>query len=92
LGADRASIGCHRATNTGSTSTTPTSFTPCSRTDECVDRGISPAKCDEVTRWLQSVALAFLDAHVREDAFARRWLQSDNISIASRGVAEWSRK
>jgi hypothetical protein len=61
-------------------------------TDECVDRGISPAKCDEVTRWLQSVALAFLDAHVREDAFARRWLQSDNISIASRGVAEWSRK
>jgi hypothetical protein len=38
------------------------------------------------------VALAFLDAHVRQDAFAKKWLKSDNVATASRGVAEWSRK
>ena len=60
-------------------------------TSECVDRGISPAKCEEVGRWLQSAALAFLDGHVRQNAFARQWLESNNIGIASRGVAEWTR-
>jgi hypothetical protein len=43
-------------------------------------------------RWLQSVALAFLEGHVRQDTFARQWLQSNSVGIASRGVAEWSRK
>jgi hypothetical protein len=53
---------------------------------------VSPATCDEIAGWLQPVALAFLDGHERQDAFARQWLQSNNISIASRGSAEWSRK
>jgi hypothetical protein len=61
-------------------------------TGKCATLGVNQAKCDEIARWLQSVGLAFLDSHVRQDAFAHQWLQSSSIEIASRGIAEWSRK
>jgi hypothetical protein len=61
-------------------------------TDSCVARGVRQAKCDEIARWLQSVALAFLDGHVRRNVIARKWLQTDNIGVASQGIAEWSHK
>jgi hypothetical protein len=61
-------------------------------TDKCATKGVNQQKCDEIARWLQSTALAFLDAHVRQDANAFAWLQSTNIETASQGVAEWQRK
>jgi predicted dienelactone hydrolase len=61
-------------------------------TNTCAKLGVDQAKCDEIARWLQSAALAFLDGHVRQDAFATQWLKSNNVGIASRGVAEWSLK
>lgn len=60
--------------------------------DECIERGVGQTKCEEMISWLESAALAFLDAHVRQNAFARQWLRSNNVGIASGGIAEWSRK
>lgn len=62
------------------------------QTIKCAMLGVNQVKCDEVARWLKSTALAFLDGHVRQNAFANQWLQSNNVEIASLGVAEWSRK
>ncbi len=64
------------------------------KTSECSpqEKDVSRAKCDEMARWLSATALAFLDAHVRQDPNAQQWLNSDNIVAASRGVAEWLRK
>jgi hypothetical protein len=53
---------------------------------------VGQEKCDEIALWLKSVALAFLDAHVRGDALALDWLHSDGIAAASRGIAEWQTK
>jgi hypothetical protein len=61
-------------------------------TTDCAARGVNQSKCDEMARWLQSVALAFLDAYVRQDAFAFQWLHTDNIETASRRRAEWDHK
>ena len=61
-------------------------------TSNCATLNVNQPKCDEIARWLRSVGLAFLDGHVRRNAFARLWLQSNNIEIASKQVAEWSRK
>ena len=61
-------------------------------TTKCAMLGVDQTKCDDIARLLRSVGLAFLDAHVRQSAFAQLWLQSNNIEIASQGVAEWSRK
>jgi hypothetical protein len=61
-------------------------------TGKCSTLGVNQAKCDEIARWLQSAALAFLDGHVRQNAFANLWLQSNNVETASQGVAEWRRK
>jgi hypothetical protein len=61
-------------------------------TTDCISRGVNQSKCDEMARWLQSVALAFLDGHVRQDAFALQWLHTDNVETASRRIAEWDFK
>jgi hypothetical protein len=61
-------------------------------TNKCAEVGVDQAKCDETGRWLQSAALAFLDGHVRQDRLAQQWLKSNNVGVASKGVAEWSRK
>lgn len=61
-------------------------------TAKCSALGVNQTKCDEIARLLQSTALAFLDGHVRQDAFAQQWLQSNNVEIASQDIAEWSRK
>ncbi|MGH9842707.1 MAG: alpha/beta hydrolase family protein [Blastocatellia bacterium] len=61
-------------------------------TDKCATLGVNQAKCDEIARWLRSAGLAFLDSYVRNNAFAHQWLQSNNLEIASQGIAEWSRK
>lgn len=60
--------------------------------DKCPTKGINQQKCDEIARWLQSTALAFLDGHVRQDPNALLWLQSSNVATASRGVASWARR
>lgn len=62
------------------------------RTSECASKNVDQSKCDEIARWLTSTALAFLDGHVRQDALAEKWLKSDNVVTASRGVAQWLRK
>jgi prepilin-type processing-associated H-X9-DG protein len=54
--------------------------------------GVNQTKCDDIARLLRSTGLAFLDGHVRQNAFAELWLRSNNIEVASQGVAEWSRK
>jgi hypothetical protein len=41
---------------------------------------------------LQSVAIAFLDAYVRDDADARRWLDSDDARVVMSGRVEWLKK
>jgi hypothetical protein len=41
---------------------------------------------------LQSVAIAFLDAYVRDDADARRWLDSDDARVIVNGRADWLKK
>jgi len=61
-------------------------------TDKCAALGVAQGKCDEIARWLESAALAFLDAHLRGDAQALAWLQSNNLELASAGVATWERK
>ena len=53
---------------------------------------VDQRKCDEIARWLESAALAFLDGHVRGDALALEWLRSDNTVAASRSVVEWLTK
>lgn len=62
------------------------------RTDKYSDQRMNQQKCDEIVRWLKSAALAFLSAHVRQDPLALQWLQSNNLGVASRGVATWQRK
>jgi hypothetical protein len=56
------------------------------------DGASAQQKCDEVARTLRSVALAFLDGYLREDAFALQWLAGNDVELATDGVAEWSRK
>ena len=63
------------------------------KTSECgTSKNVDRAKCDEIGRWLSSAALAFLDAHLKNDALALQWLGSTNVVNASGGVVEWSRK
>jgi hypothetical protein len=61
-------------------------------TGKCSTLGVNQTKCDDIARLLRSVGLAFLDGHVRQNAFANLWLRSNNVEIASQGIAEWSRK
>lgn len=61
-------------------------------TAKCATLGVNQLKCDGIARSLRSAALAFLDSHVRQNVFARQWLRSNNIKIASQGIAEWNRK
>ena len=62
------------------------------QTSKCATLGVNQTKCDGIARLLRSVGLAFLDSHVRQNAFANLWMQSNNVETASLGVAEWSRK
>ena len=50
------------------------------------------AQCASTRRWVKSTVLAFLDAHVRGSAKARRWLDSDRLERASQGVTELRQK
>jgi predicted dienelactone hydrolase len=54
--------------------------------------GVQQQKCDEVAHTLQSVALAFLDGYLRQNALALQWLGGNDVEIATDGVAEWSSK
>lgn len=53
---------------------------------------VAQQKCDEIARTLRSVALAFLDGYLRQNAFALQWLGRNDVELATEGVAEWSRK
>ncbi len=61
-------------------------------TGKCSTLGVNQTKCDDIASLLRSVGLAFLDGKVRQNAFANLWLQSNNVEVASQGIAEWSRK
>src|SRR5262245_66034768 len=61
-------------------------------TGKCSTLVVNQTKCDDIARLLRSVGLAFLDGKVRQNAFANLWLRSNNVEIASQGIAEWSRK
>jgi hypothetical protein len=58
----------------------------------CVRGGGAAARCAEHLDWLASAALAFLDAHVRGDARARAYLESDRLRVLSAGAFELSRR
>jgi len=63
------------------------------KASECgTSKDVDRSKCDEIVRWVSSVALAFLDANLKADALAGQWLGSSNVVNASGGVAEWTRK
>ncbi len=62
------------------------------KSQNCPSKGVDPLKCQDFTDWLSSAAAAFLDAHLRDDAFARLWLLSNNLERAGNGSVEWSTK
>lgn len=53
---------------------------------------VTQQKCDEIARTLRSVALAFLDDHLRGNMVAQQWLGRNDVELATGGVAEWSHK
>ena len=55
----------------------------------CASTGgnIPDADCDRVIGWLGSTAVAFLDAHLRQDQAAQAWLRGDALERATGGVA-----
>ncbi len=50
------------------------------------------ARCSVYLAWLDSAALAFADAQLRDLPAARAWLASDNLAILSGNVVEWNRR
>ena len=60
--------------------------------DFLTTNGGNPARCAAYTAWVESAALAFADAQLRDRPEAHAWLASDNLTIASGGVAEWARR
>ena len=62
------------------------------KSQNCPDQGVDLLKCQDFTHWLSSTAAAFLDAHLKQDAFATLWLQSNNLEQAGNGSVEWSAK
>lgn len=40
--------------------------------------------------WLGSAALAFADAHVRDEEYAAGYLETDNLEVLSDDVFEWT--
>jgi predicted dienelactone hydrolase len=54
--------------------------------------GGDPARCDEYLTWLESAALAFADAHLRDLPAAHAWLASDNLATLTGNVVEWDRR
>jgi predicted dienelactone hydrolase len=65
-------------------------------TDACVTyvtaRSGDTTVCDRHLVWLESAALAFVDAHARDRAQAHAWLASDALVTLSGGVVEWSHR
>lgn len=55
-------------------------------------RGAPVARCAEFYRWMESAALAFADAYLRDRPEAIAWLASDNMAIMSSSAVEWSRR
>jgi dienelactone hydrolase len=49
-------------------------------------------RCATMRSWLFATGIAFVDAHLRDDADARAWLTSSAIETASEGTASWSFK
>ena len=64
--------------------------------DACVTyvtaRSGDTSVCERHLLWLESAALAFVDAYARERPEARVWLASDAIVTLSGGVVEWSHR
>ncbi len=51
-----------------------------------------PARCHTYRVWIRSAALAFFDATLRDDAKAKAYLASGNMSVLSGGALEWTLK
>jgi hypothetical protein len=59
--------------------------------DTCNSAALA-AECANTVKWIKSTALAFLDAHVRDDRGARSWLRSRKLRKASSEIAGIERK
>jgi predicted dienelactone hydrolase len=55
-------------------------------------QGRPVALCADVLSWMESAALAFADAQLRERPEALAWLASNQAAILSGAVVEWSRR
>lgn len=55
-------------------------------------RGAPVARCEDFYLWMETTALAFADAYVRERPEAIAWLASDNLRTLSNAAVEWSRR
>jgi predicted dienelactone hydrolase len=60
-------------------------------TSEC-ENFADAARCADMERWVQTTALAFLDAQAWSRPEAMAWLVSDRLVTAAAGDATWSRK
>lgn len=60
--------------------------------DYAASHRIDASRCGAYLRWLESAALAFADAYLRDRPEARAWLASDAVTVMSAGVAEWARR
>jgi acetyl esterase/lipase len=51
-----------------------------------------PERCNTYRLWIQSAALAFFDATLRDNPDAQAYLEADNMSVLSGAALEWSAK
>jgi dienelactone hydrolase len=49
-------------------------------------------RCQAMQEWIFAAALAFVDAHLKDDPEAKAWLASQNVAVASDGAASWQSK
>lgn len=56
-------------------------------TTEACEKAATPARCAQMIELVSSTGLAFIDAHLRNDAKAKAWLASDALVTAGGGLA-----
>ncbi|MFO0614867.1 MAG: hypothetical protein U0414_19925 [Polyangiaceae bacterium] len=61
------------------------------KTDNC-EKSATPERCAQFLSWLDATALAFVDTYLRGDERAAAYLRSQDVAVASSGVAQWTTK
>lgn len=61
-------------------------------TTEACEKYATPARCAQMLEFVTSTGLAFVDAHLRDDAQAKAWLASDALATAGGGLATLEHK